>query len=521
MGEIIAAILTIAYVGLLLWSLFTEDGRDAWRWVWKNLIHSALETAKPILDDTAASLSVVMSAFADAWNQYGDTIRGYVTEPVEDAARKQVNTLSGYFTLLGESTPDQALERAVEAFRLAFGAGVSSAAVTAAFEAVFPEKLNTLNGVGAMTASFAGFDEVGKHVLAPLYENAFGKSLEYKYRSIFKPELPDEADAVTWHSRGLLTDDQLKKIFEFSGLKTEYEQAFVDSAYRAISPFIIERIAQTGKITDDQFKSFLQFAGLRPQDWAPLIEAFHEMAIDPYKKQALSALITAGERGIINGPDLDQGLTDLDVLPEAQKYVKLTIAYRRLEQLDTIYRKSVSEAYQYGQITDQEYIPAMENAGINQDDAAAHYAVDSIKKRGKEAIAAQRALTREQAAEQRAALRMYEEQFQKGDIDQVQLAASILGAGVAPELAGFLVALAVARKETALVQLYGLELHRAAAQLLREQVAVIEEQVIKKLITPQLAIDQLAALNIPGPVRENLVAKWAAQALKTIMPIGQ
>ena len=130
-----------------------------------------------------------------------------VRAAVAPLAATLVQTSSDNLIAGGASTPDNAIKQAADAFAAAFGFGISSAVVTAAFEAVFPEKLNTLNGAGPMLAQMAGFKEVAQQVLEPLYANAFGRSLEYKYRSIFKPELPDESDAVTWHARRLLTDD--------------------------------------------------------------------------------------------------------------------------------------------------------------------------------------------------------------------------------------------------------------------------------------------------------------------------
>ena len=155
-------------------------------------------------------------------------------KPFTDLTTSVLNDAFLALTQNGESTPDNAVATATAAMGEAYGFGMASAATTAFFEACLPEKLNVLNGAGPLLAKMAGFDEIAAAVRDPLYHNAFGRALDYHFRSIFKPELPNEGDAVEWHSRGLLTDDQLRTIFNYSGLKTEYETPFITSAYRAV-----------------------------------------------------------------------------------------------------------------------------------------------------------------------------------------------------------------------------------------------------------------------------------------------
>ena len=74
--------------------------------------------------------------------------------------------------------------------------------------------------------------------------------------------------------------------------------------------------------------------------------------------------------------ELGQELTTLGYSSEAIDLIQLTVATRKLEQLADLYRKSISEAYKTGQITDAQYVPSLEAIGIGAADAQAHYAVD-------------------------------------------------------------------------------------------------------------------------------------------------
>ena len=57
------------------------------------------------------------------------------------------------------------------------------------------------------------------------------------------------------------------------------------------------------------------------------------------------------------------------------------------------------------------------------------------------------------------------------------------------------------------------------AILMRESIAALKEQVVKKLITTTQARPQLESLGLPAANIEALLSEWDAQANKTILPI--
>lgn len=508
-----------AYVDLVttIVSLFTQKGLEAARWWTENVQRAIFKVAPPLLADLQPVAETVMRQFTQVWQTAGGSMLDIPRGALAEAARNEFAATESVLSSAGESTADNALDAAAKAIGEAFGFGIGSAAVTAAFESVFPERLNTLNGIGPMLSQMAGFEEVAKAVREPLYKTAFGQSLEYYYRAKFKPELPSERDAILWHSRELLTDVQLKKVFEASGLKTEYEAAFIQSAYRAVSPFILARAAETGAISDNDLRDVLTFGGYRKVDQERLIVAFREAALQPFRSQATSAFMSAAERGLYSGPDVDAELDALGVLEEARPFVKRTIAYRRLQELADLYRKSISDAYKYGQITDAQYVPLLENGGLNEADAAAHYDIDSIVLHGKEAAAAKKAEARLEAQRTRAALQALMVQFQKGIIDASALTLGLATSGIDPQVAASLVQLATARKAANQVFVFGLELDRDKAVLLREKVAAVEADVKAKQMTADAALMTLASFGIPQANAEALVANWAATAYKQVL----
>ena len=487
-------------------------------WV-KTWILAALSGATTLLAEAEPLLQPIVAAFVSAFNRFGGPIASEIRAPIAAVARTVLSTSAAGLTSSGESTPDNALQMAADAMADAFGFGISSAGVAAAFESAFPEKLNVLNGVAPMLAKMAGFDEVAAAVRDPLYENAFGKSLEYHFRSVFKPDLPSEFDAVRWHSQRLLTDAQLRTLFGFSGLKAEYEEPFITSAYRAVQPRAIATAVQDTPFPRDQMQSLLEFGGYRPQDVPLMLDLFELASTRNVRNQYLSAITTAAERGTLTPAEVDSSLTDLNFSPTAKNWVALTIATRKLQQLAELYRKSISEAYHYSLITDAQYVPALEAIGIAAADANAHYAVDSEKKLGQQAAADARALAIAAAEVTRAASKAALLNYQEGNIDAVALTAALAVAGVPASVIPFAVDVAVLRKQASMRSVFGKQVDQKESVVLREQVAALKEQVIKKLLDVQPAYDHLVALGIPATNAQDLVAVWAAQALKTVIPV--
>lgn len=510
--------LTLLQVVLLIWSLFTKSGRDSWGWFFKNIVGGAVGQVKPLLDELAPTVAQIAGQLRDALNSHGGGIVSTIGGDFQSVARTALETQRGALASLGESTPDNAIDAAAEAFAVAFGAGLTSAGVAALFEAVFPEKLNTLNGVAPMLAKMAGFDEVAAEVIGPLYSAAFGKSLEYKYRSQFKPEYAKEPDAVRWHARRLLSDADLAEVFGVSGLKAKYETPFIASAYNPVSPRALATAFVDVNFPTAQVQAMMQFAGNRDADIAVMLEAFAERSTQNVRNQYLAALLTASEQGVMSEADLDSALTNLNFSDDAKGFVQLTVATKKLQQLDTLYRKSISEAYGDGLIADADYVPHLEAVGIAQADAEAHYAVDSIKKQGKALLATERAAAQAQAKLERAGINSATAEYRAGILDEAGLALALASAGLSAPLIGYAVSIQSARRQGSLRLVHGQLLSPAAAEVLRGQVAAIAEQVYKKLLDPVDAVGQLAALGVPGPNREAIVAKAAASAGLPILP---
>lgn len=394
----------ILLIGLFeLWTrLLTPGQKELVKNLLTNFYSGAVSVAEPLLAAVQDELGPMVTAYIAGIEAIGGPIFDDLAIGFEKLAAKILEAQRGAIATIGLSTTTNAIDAAATAFTTAFGAGLASSGVASAFEAAFPEKLNTLDGVAPMIGKLAGFDQVAGEVLGPLYSNAFGKSLEYKYRAQFKPEYPSERDAVEWHSRRLDIGWKLEDVFAVSGLKSEYEAAYIEAAYRPISVRALANAFIDVPVPVAQLRDTMEFTGNRPVDIAFMIHAIQLNSVKSLRNAYLSAVTMSAERGTLTAAEVVDAVQNSASITDAAQLVQLTIAVRKLEQLAELYRKSITEAYKTGQITDAEYLPQLEAIGIAQADAEAHYAVDSIAVRGKALSAEQRAAARAAATLQRA-----------------------------------------------------------------------------------------------------------------------
>jgi|SRR5215831_2812865 len=511
---------TLKLIGTTILNLdhiFAETGGNAAKWLLTHLTEQAIKQVPKIVASATHDLTPAVNALVKLFESVGPPLFNGLRPPLKSFVSSSFHEKVDALHKLGASTPENAEANAAAALADAFGFGLASGATTAAFEAVIPEKLNAFNGVGPMLAELAGFKEVEKTVIEPLYENAFGKSLEYKYRALFKPELPDEADAVNWHSKRVLTDTQLRKLFEFSGLKPEYEAAFIYSAYRAVSPFVLGRLFDDQEFQEREVTDLLKFAGLRDADIAVLVPAFRWNTTRNIRSKYIDALLVAAEKGTMDLATVDSHLDTMAWSKQAKDYLHSTVAIKRLETLAELYRKSVTTLYETNQLTDNQYIPALEAIGIDRADAEAHYAVDSAKRHGK--VLAQEEREAEKLAEQvlRERLGTAKTEFLQGGLSVAAAILSLLTLGLPQSLAVFTANHWEAEREARRQHVYGRVLPHDQAQLLREQVAALKEQVFKKLVSIKAAHQTLSGFDIPADVIEALLAEWAAHAYKQVL----
>jgi hypothetical protein len=154
--------------------LFDPKGKQKVANFVANFIGGALGIAVPLLNDLEGQLSPIASAFLTSLNANGGNLLNILRDPAAAVAQTAFTDVADKLSSLPSDLPEDAPIAAGVAIGEAFGFGLGSAGVAALFEAMFPEKLNSLDGIAPMLSKLAGFDEVAAAVREPLYENAFG-----------------------------------------------------------------------------------------------------------------------------------------------------------------------------------------------------------------------------------------------------------------------------------------------------------------------------------------------------------
>jgi hypothetical protein len=478
-----------------------------------NGIKGAIIAWSPIVNALEGQITPIVATVVDAMEKQGPGLAKAVRVPFSSVVlqffRDSGTALRTRKAHLNASTRRDAMGDA-------FGAGIASHTVAMAFEAIFPEKLNSFDAIAPILSEMAGYGEVAKAIREPLYENAFGQALKYYYKSQFKPEFADEGDAVQWRSRRLLSEADLRGVFKYSGLKAKYEGACEQRLSRdsAARP----GLANSGRgFSDRRHDRALQFAGIRDQDIARLLPLLEENSVRTF---AVSISRRYSRRRIRSDrrSDARQSPGFAKLLDQGQELRPPDRGGEAPRTLRAV--PQISDAlYETNQLDDSQYVPALQAIGINDADANAHFAIDSARKKGRELLKEERDLARQQGRQTALAVQTARTEYLSGSLDDVAFSAAITTSGLPADLIPGTIALGVAQKSARRVEKYGLLLDRDKAQILTEKVAALKEQVVKKLTPIDAASQTLDSFGIPPANRNALLSDWSAQALKTVLPV--
>jgi len=397
------------------------------------------------------------------------------------------------------------------------------------------------SGFAALVAQGAGFEQITDAILGSWIKAGLARPNEYQANAQFRSRAPGGEDAHEMYARELITPAQYAQLLGWDGLMTEFESPMLQQAYRAISPFMLIRLLDAGALAETDARNLMTFGSIRASDQDVMIKAGGVLALRPYETQALSALLISYEHGTATDADLDNALAAMSLPDGAEQQIHVAAKQRKIEYLVGVLHHVNSEGYEFGQVTDADYISNLTGAGMTEEMAQAYYGIDSIKKAGKAAASEARAAAAEASKVRRAAIAAANRQYLAGVYGQPTIAAPVspgaatgpatraiaealllaarLAAGEDPALAALGVTLMQLRAAGNLVKVYNLLLDHADAAILRSKVAAIREQAVKKAIDSTTELAQLELLGLSAAWAQSLVAKDAAQASKVALPV--
>jgi hypothetical protein len=396
-----------------------------------------------------------------------------------------------------------------------YGIGAHLTAITC--EVFDPLKHLGVPTIAALMAEFSGFKELVSAYHGPIVHHAIRVPSMAEHAAKFRSTPPAGHIAAQWRARRIIGDGAADDPIAWSGLMPDYADAEKAAAYSAVQPRMLATLYQDVPFPRAQVQSMLEFHGVRPQDLPTLLDGLERASMKNVRQAFMQSAVKAAERGNMTEAELDSDLDLLNFSDEAKGFVHLTVANTRLEQLAELYRKSVDEAYNYGLIDDSQYVPNLEAIGIAEADAEAHHAIVSFKKQGKALLAEERAAAMAARAQVRAAVTAATADYAAGNVDEGGLAAALAIAGMAAIIIPYVVAYQRTRRLARRRNIAGALVDEGRAVGLREQIALMHEQVSKKLVTPAAAYDYLVNAGIPAANAQLLVSEAAAVA-KIVWP---
>ena len=464
---------------------------------------------------TANSSGIINNA---QWTQLGQDLLATFETVLGPLGGFALTTLQKNVSAPGDIAPESAEANFKTMIGNASALGAMAWGAATVGGLIFGEHSKHLNYFAALFALGAGYDAVAEGLVKALVDPLVTTPAKYYYKGQFKAEYPNESNAVEWHSRRLDVGRTLEEIFKYSGLKTKYETAYINAAFRPVSPFMIAGGFTNKEVPQAILQDAFQFMGLRDQDVQLAINSVEVRALQAVNQAYVQEAVTGYADGVVGDQELAQILTDAGFGQTAASLVTKRALLARRIKLAQITESFVVPEVTGGLLTAPQGTNALEAAGIQP------WLAD-LKIQLAETRAALNLNRKELAAEaklnlqrSRAAARTSIADFRNGTINAVGLEAALLAAQQDPLIAGLTVATEQAIQQGRLKFIYGQLLTPEAAKVLDQQVSALASQATHQLIDPTSAQAQLQALNIPQPQVTALIARWFASQTKPTVP---
>jgi len=447
MWELVPAIATLVACLAAYLTLIGPEGRERFGNFLKNKIHGLFVVAAGLFTELGPELDPLIKAATGAVNRYGPDLHDNLKPFFEAIARTAFTNVTDPVLAKSPAPPAEWVTAASDAMATAFGAGFASFGVTAAFESIFPEKLNVLNGAGPMLATLAGFAEVTGAALGPILHAAIATPATYDANNKLRPNLPDAGRALELLVRRLIDVGDADELLGFAGLPTKWIPAMKLASYRPIRPQILARLIGDQPPDKAKLTEVMRFIGMRDKDIETTIEAFEAAAEKPYRTAYLNAVIESASAGFRTDIEVNDAISQLDLTDTIRNLVLEHISENRHRNLVKGAIAEYLSAVKGGTMTLVEYQDNLIGLGLRQEEITVHVNTASTYIQNTE-LRAQARLDAKIAAETRASTTAAAvENFRHGNIDQPGLLAAFLAAGYDGAVAAALTAANAAKTQ--------------------------------------------------------------------------
>lgn len=501
--------------------IFGKRGVDVIKSTLSNWIHAIIQATPGLMTELSTELQPVASQIESAVTTAGAGIRAALEPGLASIGTSAFNTIRDSIGAKTNVTPADWESIAGKAFADAAGFGLSSFAVTAAFESIFPEKLNTLNSVGPMLATLAGFEEVTKAGISPMLYAFIGQPARYDANSRARSLLPDLMTARILLSRRIITQAQFETLAAYAGMSPDWMAAEESLSYRPIQPRALATAIVDTPFPTATMTAILKDNGLSDANTDFMLGILQYNSTKNVRNSYISEALTAYGDGVVGDSELNQILTSQGWSDDAITLATNRALIMRRMRLANEVSSQVVSLVTAGLLTPEEGLQQLEAAGIVDWQANLKVTLATTKAELQQARKSAAAEARLELTRQRNLTRAAVAEYERGAIDDTGLTAALAALGLDPTLIASVVAVETAKRAGKLKFIFGQFLTPQAAKVLTEQVAAYEAQFKASLITLAQVTAALSGLKVPDAQAQALISDWSASKPVTTTVAGK
>lgn len=433
-----------------------------------------------------------------------DTVVLPVLQPLIDTVVSQLS--SGSAPALGSAgpNPDKPIASAVS---VALTAGVAAWLVSfLGIDAGEP-----LAEIAALIAGAIGFEELRDVKIEPLIRNGIALFADRNAKAAFRQELPGTSTMLGYVAQGLMTAARAGQLAPLNGTSAELLPIEAAAAFRGFNARQMLRLIETNLFSQAEIADELTFSAMRPVSQARMLRAAPFLATASERSSLLAAVEAAAVAGLLADSDVT---AQYDAAQSNEDPHSLILSRLHLQQAMSTAKDLEAEyttLFTAGIIDQQTFnlwlvAATLQPWKISNVIAKAEARANATLQRKELAQAA--AVVK---ATNAAVVKDATKNFMESIIDAGALATALTATGLTVAQVTALVDLAGLQKGGGLQWIYGLQLPKPQAAILRGRVAALTDQRKRLQITDPQYVSQLQALGL-GPRYVNWL-QAAADAL--------
>ena len=422
-----------------------------------------------------------------------------------------VNTIAGQLTAGGSSgigvigvNPDTVVSDAL---------GITFAAAAGAYLLAFVgiDQGEPLAHIAELVSAAIGFEEIRDVKIGPLIRQGVGLVAERQAKATFQQELPGTTALLGYVAQGLMTPIRAQALSLLNGTSDELFPIEAAAAFRGFNARQMLRLIETNLFSQAEIADELTFSAMRPVSQARMLRAAPFLATASERSSLLAAVEAAAVAGLLADSDVT---AQYDAAQSNEDPHSLILSRLHLQQAMSTAKDLEAEyttLFTAGIIDQQTFnlwlvAATLQPWKISNVIAKAEARANATLQRKELAQAA--AVVK---ATNAAVVKDATKNFMESIIDAGALATALTATGLTVAQVTALVDLAVLQKGGGLQWIYGLQLPKPQAAILRGRVAALTDQRKRLQITDPQYVSQLQVLGL-GPRYVNWL-QAAADAL--------